>query len=353
MTTSMKYEDSGVNIEAGNNFVDMIKPLAKSTKIGGTDASLGGFGGIFDLELIKDIEQPVLVSATDGVGTKLKLATILNKHDTIGIDLVAMCVNDLVVQGAKPLFFLDYYATGKLLLNVGYDIVSGIANGCIQAGCALIGGETAEMPGHYHGEEYDLAGFSVGVVGKKDLLPKKNIVEGDVIIGLASSGVHSNGYSLVRHILAQKNINLSDPSPISAGHSIGEDLIAPTKIYVKSCLEAIKTGKVKALAHITGGGLLENIPRVMEDNLCANIDLNSWEMLPIFKWLQKEGNVAAEEMLKTFNCGIGMILVLHKEDVIEVTEIFTNMEEQCYVIGKIEKSDSQKPYVKFTNIDKL
>jgi phosphoribosylaminoimidazole synthetase len=353
MTTSMKYEDSGVNIEAGNNFVDMIKPLAKSTKIGGTDASLGGFGGIFDLELIKDIEQPVLVSATDGVGTKLKLATILNKHDTIGIDLVAMCVNDLVVQGAKPLFFLDYYATGKLLLNVGYDIVSGIANGCIQAGCALIGGETAEMPGHYHGEEYDLAGFSVGVVGKKDLLPKKNITEGDLIIGLASSGVHSNGYSLVRHILAQKNINLSDPSPISAGHSIGEDLITPTKIYVKSCLEAIKTGKVKALAHITGGGLLENIPRVMEDNLCANIDLNSWEMLPIFKWLQKEGNVAAEEMLKTFNCGIGMILVLNKEDVTEVTEIFTNMEEQCYVIGKIEKSDSQKPYVKFTNIDKL
>lgn len=327
---STTYKKSGVDISAGNDLVEKIKPYAKSTAVTGTNSDLGGFGALFDLKQC-GFKDPILVSATDGVGTKLKLAFELNIHDTIGIDLVAMSVNDLVVQGAKPLFFLDYYSTSKLEVSVASQVIKGIADGCKQAGCALIGGETAEMPGIYSGGEYDLAGFAVGAVERDEILPKETKA-GDVLIGLRSSGLHSNGFSLARYILKEKNIPLSQKL---SDKTIGELLLEPTKIYVKSCLEAVKTAKVKAMAHITGGGLIENLPRVLSKGVEAKIDYNSWQQNEIFSFLQKEGDVVDEEMHRTFNCGIGMVLVVDKNHVDEIINNLKNNGEEPVVIGEL------------------
>jgi phosphoribosylformylglycinamidine cyclo-ligase len=328
---SLSYKDAGVDICAGNELVDRIKPFAKSTIRSGADADLGGFGALFDLAKCK-YKDPILVSATDGVGTKLKIAKDLDRHDTIGIDLVAMCVNDLIVQGGEPLFFLDYFSSGKLSIDVASDVIKGIAQGCKMANCALIGGETAEMPGLYGKGDYDLAGFTVGAVERDEILPK-NICAGDIVLGLKSSGVHSNGFSLVRHILSERNITLDHK--LSDQRTLGEALLEPTRIYVKSCLAAIKTGKIKGLAHITGGGLLENIPRVLPENLTAEIDYSAWKLPELFQFLQDSGNVIDEEMHRTFNCGIGMVLILNKNDVVEIKEILTQFGEEVFEIGII------------------
>ncbi len=328
----LNYKDAGVDISAGNELVNRIKPFAKSTVRAGADADLGGFGALFDLAKC-GYKDPILVSSTDGVGTKLKIAKELGKHDTIGIDLVAMCVNDLVVQGGEPLFFLDYFASGKLALDIASDVIKGIAAGCKIANCALIGGETAEMPGMYGEGDYDLAGFTVGAVERENILPK-NLKDGDIILGLKSSGVHSNGFSLVRHILQTKNIGLD--YKLSDEKTIGDALLEPTKIYVKSCLNAIKTNKVKALAHITGGGLLENIPRVLPKNLCADIDYSSWELPDLFQFLQNAGNVEDEEMRRTFNCGIGMVLIIDQNDIELVMAKLADFGEEALKIGIIK-----------------
>lgn len=330
---SLNYKQAGVDIDAGNELINRIKPFAKATKRIGADSELGGFGALFDLKKC-GYKDPILVSSTDGVGTKLKVAIDLGKHDTIGIDLVAMSVNDLLAQGAEPLFFLDYFACSKLSLDVASDVVKGIAEGCKQAGCALIGGETAEMPGMYKEGDYDLAGFAVGAVERDLILPKETKV-GDVLIGLKSSGVHSNGYSLARFILQKNNINFEDKIAEFGNKTIGEVLLTPTKIYVKSCLNAIKTGKVKALAHITGGGLVENLPRVLSEGVEVKIDYKSWTAPEIFPWLQKMGNVADEEMHRTFNCGIGMVLVVDKNDTEEVKDVLEKSGEETFVIGKL------------------
>ncbi len=328
---SLNYKSAGVDIDAGNELVNRIKPFAKSTKRLGADSDLGGFGALFDLKKC-NFKDPVLVSSTDGVGTKLKVAIEVGKHDTIGIDLVAMSVNDLVVQGAEPLFFLDYFACSKLDVDVASDVIKGISDGCKQAGCALIGGETAEMPGMYSPGDYDLAGFAVGAVERDQILPKETRT-GDVLLGLASSGVHSNGYSLARYILSKNNRDFS--SPAFDGKTIGEALLTPTKIYVKSCLEALKSGKVKALSHITGGGLTENLPRVLTKGTTPKIDYKSWTRPQIFDFLQELGNVTDEEMHRTFNCGIGMVLVVDKNDVDEVKNILENSGETVSVIGEL------------------
>ncbi|MFT6106530.1 MAG: phosphoribosylformylglycinamidine cyclo-ligase [Rickettsiales bacterium] len=329
---SLSYKDAGVDICAGNDLVERIKPFAKSTIRPGADADLGGFGALFDLAKCK-YKDPILVSATDGVGTKLKVAKDMNKHDTIGIDLVAMCVNDLIVQGGEPLFFLDYFSSGKLSIDVASNVIKGIAEGCKMANCALIGGETAEMPGLYGKGDYDLAGFTVGAVERENILPK-NICVGDVVLGLKSSGVHSNGFSLVRHIMSERNIALDHK--LSDEKTLGEALLEPTRIYVKSCLAAIKTEKVKGLAHITGGGLLENIPRVLPDNLTAEIDYSAWKLPVLFQFLKDSGNVTDIEMRRTFNCGIGMVLILDKNDVLEIKEILTQFGEEVFEIGTIK-----------------
>ncbi len=321
---SLNYKQAGVDIDAGNELVNRIKPFAKATKRIGADSDLGGFGALFDLKKC-NFRDPVLVSSTDGVGTKLKVAIEVGKHDTIGIDLVAMSVNDLVVQGAEPLFFLDYFACSKLDVDVASDVIKGIAEGCKQAGCALIGGETAEMPGMYSHGDYDLAGFAVGAVERDEILPKETKA-GDVLIGLASSGLHSNGYSLARFILSQNNVSLKE---------MGDELLTPTKVYVKSCLEAIRSKKVKALAHITGGGLVENLPRVLSKNVTPKIDYKSWTRPAIFDKLQKLGNVADDEMHRTFNCGIGMVLVVDKNDVDEVKNILQKAGEKTFIIGEL------------------
>ncbi len=330
---SLNYKQAGVDIDAGNELINRIKPFAKATKRIGADSELGGFGALFDLKKC-GYKDPILVSSTDGVGTKLKVAIDLGKHDSIGIDLVAMSVNDLLAQGAEPLFFLDYFACSKLSLDVASDVVKGIAEGCKQAGCALIGGETAEMPGMYKEGDYDLAGFAVGAVERDLILPKETKV-GDVLIGLKSSGVHSNGYSLARFILQKNNINFEDKIAEFGNKTIGEVLLTPTKIYVKSCLNAIKTGKVKALAHITGGGLVENLPRVLSEGVEVKIDYKSWTAPEIFPWLQKMGNVADEEMRRTFNCGIGMVLVVDKNDAEEIKDVLEKSGEETFVIGKL------------------
>ncbi len=321
---SLNYKQAGVDIDAGNELVNRIKPFAKATKRIGADSDLGGFGALFDLKKC-NFRDPVLVSSTDGVGTKLKVAIEVGKHDTIGIDLVAMSVNDLVVQGAEPLFFLDYFACSKLDVDVASDVIKGIAEGCKQAGCALIGGETAEMPGMYSHGDYDLAGFAVGAVERDEILPKETKA-GDVLIGLASSGLHSNGYSLARFILSQNNISLKE---------MGDELLTPTKVYVKSCLEAIRSKKVKALAHITGGGLVENLPRVLSKIFAPNIDYKSWIRPAIFDKLQKLGKVTDEEMHRTFNCGIGMVLAVEKNDVDEVKNILQKAGETTFIIGEL------------------
>ena len=315
--TPLTYADSGVDIDAGNRLVDRIKPLAKATTRAGVMGSIGGFGGLFDLKETK-YTDPILVSATDGVGTKLKIAQAAGKHDTIGIDLVAMCVNDLIVQGAEPMFFLDYFATGALSVDVAEQVVAGIAEGCKQSNCALLGGETAEMPGMYAAGDYDLAGFSVGAVERDLLLPSK-VAAGDVLLGLKSSGVHSNGFSLVRKVMERSGLSYADTAPFDHDKTMAEALLEPTKIYVKSCLKAIETGAVKALAHITGGGLTENIPRILPDGLVAEVDVTSWQRPAVFEWLEQAAALPQAEMLKTFNSGIGMVLVVSADKADEVT----------------------------------
>ncbi len=330
--TPLTYADSGVDIDAGNRLVDRIKPLAKATARSGVMGSIGGFGGLFDLKDTK-YTDPVLVSATDGVGTKLKIAQAANKHDTIGIDLVAMCVNDLIVQGAEPLFFLDYFATGELSVDVAEQVVAGIAEGCKQAGCALLGGETAEMPGMYGAGDYDLAGFSVGAVERDELLPTK-VTGGDVLLGLASSGVHSNGFSLVRKVMERSGLSYEDEAPFAKGKTFAEALLEPTRIYVKSCLAAIETGGVKALAHITGGGLTENIPRILTAGVVAEVDPQSWERPAVFRWLEMAAALPQEEMLKTFNAGIGMVIIVDEADEAKVTQALQQQGESVYRIGQ-------------------
>ncbi|MGA2565479.1 MAG: phosphoribosylformylglycinamidine cyclo-ligase [Pseudolabrys sp.] len=329
----LTYAQAGVDIDAGNRMVELIKPLVRATARAGADAEIGGFGGLFDLKPL-GFKDPVLVAANDGVGTKVKIAIETGRHDTIGIDLVAMSVNDLVVQGAEPLFFLDYYACGKLEPEVGAAVVAGISVGCKEAGCALIGGETAEMPGLYQGDDYDLAGFAVGAVERGALLPRADIAEGDTIIGLASSGVHSNGYSLVRKVVAKSGLLWTAPAPFDASCSLGEAILTPTRIYVKSCLAAIHaTNAVKGLAHITGGGFPDNIPRVLPKGLGARIDLKRVPVLPVFKWLAGEGGIAQNEMLRTFNCGIGMIVIAAPNDAAAVAQAFTAAGEKAVIIG--------------------
>jgi len=327
------YKDAGVDIDAGEALVSRIKPYAKATRRKGSVDDLGGFGALFDLKKA-GYKDPLLVSSTDGVGTKLKIAQAAGKHGTIGIDLVAMCVNDLVVQGAEPLFFLDYFATGKLSVSEGAEVIKGIAQGCKQAGCALVGGETAEMPGMYAAGEYDLAGFAVGAVERKKLLPK-NVKKSDIVLGLASSGVHSNGYSLVRHIVMEQNLNYGSPAPFNSKITLAEGLLTPTRIYVKSALSAIRSGGVKALAHITGGGLIENIPRVLPKNLAVKIELGSWNMPPVFKWLKDAGGMHDSEMWRTFNCGIGMVLVVDNARAKHITAILKKSGEKVFTIGEI------------------
>lgn len=344
----LTYADAGVDITAGNDLVDLIKPLAKSTRRTGAHAALGGFGGLFDLKAC-GFKDPVLVAANDGVGTKLKIAIDTGIHKGIGIDLVAMSVNDLVVQGAEPLFFLDYYATGKLDVSMARDVIAGIATGCKQAGCALIGGETAEMPGLYHGSDYDLAGFAVGAVERKKILPADNIGEGDVILGLASSGPHSNGYSLVRKLVELSGVSYSAPSPFSVNQTLAEALLTPTRIYVKSLLKVLKAGKsIKALAHITGGGFTENIPRVLPKGTVAEIDLNAVEYMSVFKWLQNVGGTSEAEMLRTFNCGVGMIVVVKAKDAKTVSTALKKAGEKVVTLGSIRRRKGKEAQVAYS-----
>lgn len=335
-TAPLSYRDAGVDINAGNQLIDRIKPIAKKTGRPGVLDGLGGFGALFELPTDR-YHQPVLVSGTDGVGTKLKLAIDTGIHDTIGIDLVAMCVNDLIVQGAEPLFFLDYYATGKLDLDIAESVIKGIGEGCEQAGAALIGGETAEMPGMYAKDDYDLAGFCVGVVEKENIINGSNVKSGDVLIGIASSGPHSNGYSLIRKVIETTKADLSEPFGDS---TLGATLLKPTRIYVKTLLELIKTINVHAFAHITGGGLTENLPRVLPDNLHAEIDSTSWQRPAVFEWLQKSGNITDEEMHRTFNCGIGMVVCVSEQDRDTTMNILEQQGETVRAIGTIEQNKS-------------
>lgn len=311
---SWTYAEAGVDIDAGNELVRLIKPIVRATRRTGSDAKIGGFGALFDLKAT-GYQDPILVATNDGVGTKVKIAAETGFHDSIGIDLVAMCVNDLVVQGAEPLFFLDYFATGKLDPKVAATVVSGIAEGCKMSGCALIGGETAEMPGIYSGTDYDLAGFAVGVVERGGIRPRPDVAPGDVVLGLSSSGVHSNGFSLVRKLVAATGLGWKEEAPFEPGASLGRALLTPTLIYVKSLLHALrKVPGIKAMAHITGGGLIENVPRVLPDRLAASIDLGEIAVTPVFGWLAAIGGIAEKEMLRTFNCGVGMVVVVAEAD---------------------------------------
>jgi phosphoribosylformylglycinamidine cyclo-ligase len=336
----LTYADSGVDIDAGDHLVDLIKPMVRATARPGADAEIGGFGGLFDLKAA-GFQDPVLVAATDGVGTKLKIAIETGLHSGIGIDLVAMSVNDLVVQGAEPLFFLDYFACGKLDPEATATIVAGVAEGCRESGCALIGGETAEMPGLYRVGDYDLAGFGVGAVERGAVLPRPDIVAGDAVIGLASSGVHSNGFSLVRRIVETSGLGFEAPAPFSPVMTLGAALLTPTRLYVKSCLRVIKeTGAVKGLAHITGGGLTDNIPRVLPKHLGVGIDLARVPVLPVFKWLAEQGGIAELELLRTFNCGIGMVGIVRADAVDEAMDAFTAAGETVVLLGEVIETDS-------------
>ena len=330
---SMTYRDAGVDIDAGDALVDKIKPFAKATNRSGVMGGLGGFGALFDLRAA-GFQDPILVSSTDGVGTKLRIAIDADGHDTVGIDLVAMCVNDLVVQGAEPLFFLDYFSTGKLSLNEASRVIRGIAKGCEIAGCALVGGETAEMPGMYHDGDYDLAGFSVGAAERGDLLPK-GVLPGDVVLGLASSGVHSNGYSLVRRIVAVSGLGWADPAPFAEGQTLSQALLAPTKIYVKSLIALHRAGLLQAAAHITGGGLPGNLPRVLPAGVNAVLDGTAWSLPPVFAWLAKEGGIAAFEMARTFNCGIGMVAVVAEKSAGHVIDAFQTFGDKAVRLGHL------------------
>ncbi|WP_137388401.1 phosphoribosylformylglycinamidine cyclo-ligase [Rhodoligotrophos defluvii] len=334
------YSDAGVDINAGNALVEAIKPIARATARPGADAALGGFGGVFDLKAL-NYRDPLLVAANDGVGTKLKVAIESGRHETIGIDLVAMCVNDLIVQGAEPIFFLDYFATGRLEVDAARAVIAGIGEGCRQAGAALIGGETAEMPGMYAAGDYDLAGFAVGVVERDRLLPRGDVAVGDVILGLASSGAHSNGYSLIRRLVSDHKLAYAAPAPFAPELSLGEALLAPTRIYVPSLLACLRhSSAIKAIAHITGGGLTENVPRVLPDGTAAAFDLNTFDMPPLFHWLADLGAIAPEEMLRTFNCGIGMVVVTSAEDAGDIAARLRAAGETVFAIGRIEAQGS-------------
>ena len=338
----LTYAQAGVDIDAGNAMVEQIKPLVRATRRPGADAEIGGFGGLFDLKAA-GFSDPILVAANDGVGTKVKIAIESGIHDTVGIDLVAMCVNDLIVQGAEPLFFLDYYATGKLEPATGAAIVAGIARGCIESGCALIGGETAEMPGLYKGGDYDLAGFAVGAAERGRLLPRGQITEGDVLFGLASSGVHSNGFSLVRRIVERTGLAWNAPAPFQPGATLAQALLTPTRLYVKPLLAALKaTENILALAHITGGGFPDNIPRVLPKGVGAAIDLSAIPTLPVFKWLAAQGGVAEREMLRTFNCGIGMIVVAARAKADEVEQALRAVGESPVRLGEATRTDADE-----------
>ncbi|CAM5410222.1 Phosphoribosylformylglycinamidine cyclo-ligase OS=Afipia felis OX=1035 GN=purM PE=3 SV=1 [Afipia felis] len=338
----LTYSSSGVDIDAGNRLVDLIKPMVRATARSGADAEIGGFGGLFDLKGA-GFRDPVLVAATDGVGTKLKIAIETGIHGGIGIDLVAMSVNDLVVQGAEPLFFLDYFACGKLDPDSAATIVAGIAEGCRESGCALIGGETAEMPDLYQKDDYDLAGFAVGAAERGTLLPRKDIAAGDALIGLASSGVHSNGFSLVRKVVERTGLAFDAPAPFAPAMRLGAALLAPTRLYVKSCLKAIReTGGIKALAHITGGGFTDNIPRVLPKTLGVRVDLATVQVLPVFKWLAAEGNIAELEMLRTFNCGIGMVAVVERDKAADAIKVFTDNGERAVMLGEVTEAGPER-----------
>lgn len=339
---SLTYRDAGVDIEAGNELVESIKSITERTHRPGVLGGLGGFGGLF--ELPTGYEQPVLVSGTDGVGTKLKLAIELNQHDTIGIDLVAMCANDIIVTGAEPLYFLDYYATGKLDQNISHDIIKGIGRGCELAGIALIGGETAEMPDMYQVGDYDLAGFSVGIVEKNKIIDGSQVQPGHVLIGLSSSGPHSNGFSLIRKVISVSNTPLHMSFE---GESLGDILLKPTRIYVKALLRLISKVAVRSVSHITGGGLIENLPRVLPKNTRAKINKSNWEIPPVFQWLQEKGNIAETEMLTTFNCGVGMVVVVSEDDVDTALSTLRQLGENAFVLGSVEKSAEEKPDVVF------
>ncbi len=338
---SISYKDAGVDIDAGNTFVKMIKPLVKATTRPEVIADIGGFGGLFSLNASK-YKNPVLVSGTDGVGTKLKLAFMADRHDTIGIDLVAMCVNDIVVQGAEPLFFLDDLATGKLDPAKGAEIIKGVSEGCVQAGCALIGGETAEMPGFYAAGEYDIAGFAVGVVDRDNIIDGSTITVGNRLIGLTSSGLHSNGFSLARKVIFERmGLDINDPLP-GLDKSVAEELLTPTRIYVKSILNLLRDFPINGIAHITGGGLVENIPRILPNGCKALINRNSWEIPAVFRLLQDAGNVTDNELFRTFNCGIGMVLAVPESEAEEILIRLSGLNEQAYVIGEVTKCDAGK-----------
>ncbi len=331
----LTYAQAGVDIDAGNALIEKIKPLAKSTRRPGADAALGGFGALFDLRAA-GYTDPLLVSTTDGVGTKLKVAIETNLHDTVGIDLVAMCVNDLLAQGAEPLLFLDYFATGKLNVDEAARVVAGIAEGCRRAGCALVGGETAEMPGMYRDGDYDLAGFSVGAVERGAVLPRlDDQAPGDVIIGLGSSGPHSNGYSLVRRVVERSGLDWTAPAPFAPDTSLAEALMAPTRIYIKSVLPQIKAGRIKGCAHITGGGLIENPPRALAEGLEARFDWSAWPLPPVFAWLQAEGGISDHELRRTFNCGIGLILIVSPDQAPTVLTELLSSGEDAFVCGQL------------------
>ena len=345
--TPLTYRDSGVDIDTGNALIDRIKPHTKRTTRPEVMGGLGGFGGLMSIP--QGYKEPILVSGTDGVGTKLKLAIDAGIYDTIGIDLVAMCVNDIIVTGAEPLFFLDYYATAKLNNDIAEDVIKGIADGCVESGCALIGGETAEMPGMYAKGDFDLAGFSVGVVEKSKIIDPSNVKAGQVLLGLASSGPHSNGYSLIRKVIEVSGASLNDDfNNNGEDTTLGKALLAPTVLYVKPILEALKKHTIHAIAHITGGGLTENLPRVMPKNCKGVIDLSSWSRPAVFDWLQQQGNIEEQEMLRTFNSGIGMVVVIDKSDAGAIQASFKDFNIESSIIGSIENSDQTEPYIEYS-----
>ncbi|HKW55044.1 MAG TPA: phosphoribosylformylglycinamidine cyclo-ligase [Stellaceae bacterium] len=344
------YRDAGVDIDAGDALVEAIKPLAKATARAGTAAGLGGFGALFDLKAA-GYQDPILVATTDGVGTKLKIAIATGRHDTIGIDLVAMCVNDLVVQGAEPLFFLDYFATGKLDVASATTILAGIARACGEVGCALVGGETAEMPGMYGTGDYDHAGFAVGAVERGQALDGSTVAIGDIVLGLESSGLHSNGFSLVRRVVETAGLGYDAPAPFAPDTSLGEALLTPTRLYVRGCRAALRAGGVKAFAHITGGGLVENIPRVLPDDMAAELDARRWPLPPVFRWLAETAPIARDEMARTFNCGIGMVAVVAPAAAERVTAALHAAGERVHPIGRIVARSGDAPGTRLLNTD--
>ncbi len=348
---SQSYRDAGVDIDAGDALVEAIKPYAKATARKGTAAGLGGFGALFDLKRA-GFRDPVLVATTDGVGTKLKIAISTGRHETIGQDLVAMCVNDLIVQGAQPLFFLDYFATGKLEVNKARIIIKGIADACREVGCALIGGETAEMPGLYGGGDYDLAGFAVGAVERNKVLDGSGVKADDILLGLASSGLHSNGFSLVRRVVEESGLDYSAAAPFSPKQNLGEALLTPTRLYVKPCLAAMKAGGVKVFAHITGGGLIENIPRVLPAGLAAELDAARWPLPPVFAWLQKSASIPRQELARTFNCGIGMVAVVAPASLKKVEAVLKKSGERVFRIGRVIKRKKGGPGTVILNTER-